>query len=117
MRNAPKFNLDAVARATEKAKSSQVAAPAVNALRNRVGGMTGNQITLAVCGRDVNFSLKVVPAERVEKATLVWGENERVQELLTESALDDLIPSFLTSGQQVPAFGRDVSGVIEVAER
>lgn len=36
--------------------------------------------------------------------------------MLTEDALDDLIPSFLLSGQQTPAFGRRVSGVIEVAD-
>ncbi|MCV5433643.1 ParB/RepB/Spo0J family partition protein, partial [Escherichia coli] len=42
--------------------------------------------------------------------------NERDQELLTEDALDDLIPSFLLTGQQTPAFGRRVSGVIEIAD-
>lgn len=37
-------------------------------------------------------------------------------ELLTEDSLDDLIPSFLLTGQQTPAFGRRVSGVIEIAD-
>ncbi len=36
--------------------------------------------------------------------------------LLTEDSLDDLIPSFLLTGQQTPAFGRRVSGVIEIAD-
>lgn len=36
--------------------------------------------------------------------------------MLTEDALDDLIPSFLLTGQQTPAFGRRVSGVIEIAD-
>ncbi len=34
----------------------------------------------------------------------------------TEDALDDLIPSFLLAGQQTPAFGRRVTGIIEVAD-
>ncbi|WP_135724183.1 ParB/RepB/Spo0J family plasmid partition protein, partial [Klebsiella pneumoniae] len=33
-----------------------------------------------------------------------------------EDALDDLIPSFLLTGQQTPAFGRRVSDVIEIAD-
>ncbi|EEQ99939.1 hypothetical protein Pmar_PMAR002516 [Perkinsus marinus ATCC 50983] len=64
----------------------------------------GNAITLPVCGRDVKFTLEVLRG------------NERDQELLTEDALDDLIPSFLLTGQQTPAFGRRVSGVIEIAD-
>ncbi|MCZ5120350.1 ParB/RepB/Spo0J family partition protein [Escherichia coli] len=36
--------------------------------------------------------------------------------MLTEDASDDLIPSFLLTGQQTPAFGRRVSGVIEIAD-
>lgn len=52
----------------------------------------------------------------VESASRVWSGNERDQELLTEDALDDLIPSFLLTGQQTPAFGRRVSDVIEIAD-
>lgn len=92
------------------------ASPVVGDLRSRLQGMKGNAITLPVCGRDVAFTLETVPAERVEKATMVWAGNERDQHLLTQSALDDLIPSFLTSGQQNPAFGRRESGIIEVAD-
>ncbi|RWV38377.1 hypothetical protein EPU41_26850, partial [Escherichia coli] len=39
-----------------------------------------------------------------------------VRLLPAEDALDDLIPSFLLTGQQTPAFGRRVSGVIEIAD-
>ncbi len=46
----------------------------------------------------------------------VWSGNERVQELLTEDALDDLIPSFLLAGHQTPTFGRPVTGIIEVTD-
>nr|AOS48142.1 chromosome (plasmid) partitioning protein ParB [uncultured bacterium] len=76
----------------------------------------GNAITLPVCGRDVKFTLEVLRGDSVEKTSRVWSGNERDQELLTEDALDDLIPSFLLTGQQTPAFGRRVSGVIEIAD-
>ncbi|WP_064511485.1 ParB/RepB/Spo0J family plasmid partition protein [Type-D symbiont of Plautia stali] len=97
--------------------SSAPAAPMVDSLIARVGGMTkGNTIVLPVCGRDVKFTLETVPAGQVEKKTNVWGGNERVQAFLTEDALDDLIPSFLLNGQQNPAFGRHVNAGIEVAD-
>lgn len=99
------------------AQSSAPAAPMVDSLIARVGGMTkGNSIVLPVCGRDVKFTLETVAAGQVEKTTHVWGGNERVQEFLTEDALDDLIPSFMLNGQQNPAFGRQVNGEIEVAD-
>ncbi|OVZ93039.1 chromosome partitioning protein ParB [Yersinia kristensenii] len=117
MKNAPKIeiNNETTVPATGSV-ARQPAAPAVSQLTSRVNAMTGNHITLSVCGRDVHFVLKTIPAERVKKATMVWGGNERDQELLTESALDDLIPSFKLSGQQNPAYGREVNGVIEVAD-
>ncbi|WP_336749727.1 ParB/RepB/Spo0J family plasmid partition protein [Pantoea vagans] len=93
------------------------AAPMVDSLIARVGAMAkGYTIFLPVCGRDVKFTLKTVPAEQVDKTTRVWAGNERVQAFLTEDALDDLIPSFLLNGQQIPAFGRQVTEGIEVAD-
>ncbi|HDG1692547.1 TPA: ParB/RepB/Spo0J family plasmid partition protein [Kluyvera georgiana] len=93
------------------------AAPMVDSLIARVGAMArGNAITLPVCGRDIKFTLEVIPGNAVEDTSRVWAGNERDQELLTEDALDDLIPSFLLTGQQTPAFGRRVSGIIEVAD-
>lgn len=103
--------------ALESAAAHEPAAPAIREVRSRLANIApGNQITLAVCGRDVTFTLRVIAAEKVKKATMVWAGNERDQELLTERALDDLTPSFLTGGQQNPAFGRDVSGIVEVAD-
>ncbi|WP_274720609.1 ParB/RepB/Spo0J family plasmid partition protein [Xenorhabdus bovienii] len=96
--------------------SGQSSAPSVNTLRARVNSMTGNQITLPVAGRDVVFTLKTIPATMVEKSTMVWLGNERDQEFLTENALSDIIPTFKTTGQQTPAFGRNVSGIIEIAD-
>lgn len=93
------------------------AAPMVDSLIARVGAMArGNTITLPVCGRDVKFTLEAIPGRSVAEISRVWSGNERDQELLTEDALDDLIPSFLLTGQQTPAFGRRVAGVIEVAD-
>ncbi|MCZ4061066.1 ParB/RepB/Spo0J family plasmid partition protein [Pantoea sp. LMR881] len=93
------------------------AAPMVDSLMSRVGAMAkGNAITLPVCGREVRFVLETIPGENIEKTTRVWGGNERDQDLLTKQALDDLIPSFLVTGQQNPAFGRKVNDSIEVAD-
>lgn len=101
----------------EDTSSSTPAAPMVDSLIARVGAMARcNAITLPVCGREVKFTLEVLRGDSVEKASRVWSGNERDQELLTEDALDDLIPSFLLTGQQTPAFGRRVSGVIEIAD-
>ncbi|HFH0620435.1 TPA: ParB/RepB/Spo0J family plasmid partition protein [Escherichia coli] len=98
-------------------QSEAPAAPMVDSLISRVGAMArGNSIQLPVCGREVKFILEAIPAESVETASKVWSGNERDQELLTEDSLDDLIPSFLLGGQQTPAFGRRVEGVIEVAD-
>ena len=103
--------------ATETPSSAVPAAPMVDSLIARVGAMArGNSIVLPVCGQEVRFSLEVIPGDSVESHSRVWSGNERDQELLTEDALDDLIPSFLLTGQQTPAFGRRVSGIIEVAD-
>jgi ParB family chromosome partitioning protein len=102
---------------TSKYASETPAAPVVDALIARVSTMArGNTITLPVCGRDVRFTLETIPGDKIETESKVWVNNERDQTLLTEEALDDLIPSFLVSGQQSPAFGRKVADVIEVAD-
>ncbi|EGS6538051.1 ParB/RepB/Spo0J family plasmid partition protein [Salmonella enterica] len=102
---------------TDAVQSPAPAAPMVDSLIARVGSMArGNTISLPVCGREVKFTLESIPGNAVEEMSRVWSGNERDQELLTEDALDDLIPSFLLAGQQTPAFGRRVSGVIEVAD-
>lgn len=116
LKNAPDLTKAAGQQRPAGAPSVAPSSPMVADLSRRVGGMKGNVITLPVCGRDVTFTLETVPAEMVEKATMVWAGNERDQSLLTQAALDDLIPSFLTSGQQNPAFGRKISGIIEVAD-
>lgn len=81
---------------TPAATTAAPAAPMVDSLIARVGAMAkGNTITLPICGRDVKFVLETIPGKLVEKATKVWAGNERLQDLLNEDSLDDLIPSFL----------------------
>jgi ParB family chromosome partitioning protein len=93
------------------------AAPMVDSLIARVGAMAkGNCIALPVCGREVKFTLESIAASEIESATSVWVGNERDQDLLTEEALEDLLPSFMISGQQNPAFARRINVLIEVAD-
>lgn len=114
LKNAP--DIDKFMSNTHHAPKSQPVSPMVGDLQRQLSSLSGNSITLPVCGRNVTFKLETVPADKVEMATMVWLGNERDQELLNESALADLIPSFLTSGQQNPAFARKISGIIEVAD-
>ncbi|ELC7925208.1 ParB/RepB/Spo0J family plasmid partition protein, partial [Salmonella enterica] len=119
MRRAPVIPKNVVSPTTpvEADVSTTSAAPMVDSLIARVGAMArGNSITLPVCGRDVKFILEAIPGDTVESVSYIWSGNERDQELLTEDSLDDLIPSFLLTGQQTPAFGRRVDGKIEVAD-
>ncbi len=116
MKRAPIISKKSAASAPQFSDDTS-AAPVIDSLIARVSTMAkGNVITLPVCGRDVRFTLETIAADMVEKGTVIWAGNERDQELLTEEALDDLIPSFLISGQQNPAFGRKTSGKIEVAD-
>lgn len=115
LKNAP--NIETLMSNTHNApQKTQPVSPMVGDLQSKLSSLSGNSITLPVCGRNVAFKLETIPADKVEMATMVWLGNERDQELLSESALDDLIPSFLTSGQQNPALARRTSGIIEVAD-
>ncbi|WP_430521746.1 ParB/RepB/Spo0J family partition protein [Klebsiella pneumoniae] len=101
---------------THQAPASQPVSPMVGDLQRQLSSLSGNSIMLPVCGRNVNFKLETIPADKVEMATMVWLGNERDQDLLNETSLADLVPSFLTSGQQNPAFARKTAGIIEVAD-
>lgn len=115
LKNAP--NIDTLMSNTHHApEKAQSVSPMVGDLQSKLSSLSGNSITLPVCGRNVAFKLETIPADKVEMATMVWLGNERDQELLNESALADLVPSFLTSGQQNPAFARKTSGIIEIAD-
>lgn len=116
MKNAPTLTKNSGQTKPATPGIGKFSSPVVHDLNRLMHGGNGNTITLPVCGRDVTFRLETVAAEMVEKATMVWAGNERDQKLLTQAALEDLIPSFLSSGQQNPAFGRKISGIIEVAD-
>ncbi|WP_116440184.1 ParB/RepB/Spo0J family partition protein, partial [Klebsiella pneumoniae] len=109
-------NIDNIMSKTHHAPTSGSVSPMVGDLQRQLSSISGNSITLPVLGRNVSFKLETIPANKVEMATMVWLGNERDQELLDEAALADLVPSFLTSGQQNPAFARRTSGIIEVAD-
>ncbi len=114
LKNAP--NIDSIMSKTHQAPASQPVSPMVGDLQRQLSSLSGNSIMLPVCGRNVNFKLETIPADKVEMATMVWLGNERDQDLLNETSLADLVPSFLTSGQQNPAFARKAAGIIEVAD-
>ena len=76
----------------------------------------GNSMTHKVMGQDVNFKLVEIPSKKIALSTMVWLANERDQSLLDAHAVSDLMDSFREQGQQVPAFGRDVCGQIEIAD-
>lgn len=62
------------------------------------------------------FKLVIVPAEQVEKKTMVSPLNERDQHLLTVRALSDILPSVRQYGVSEPVMARDVNGVLEIAK-
>ncbi|WP_392563189.1 ParB/RepB/Spo0J family plasmid partition protein (plasmid) [Orbus sturtevantii] len=100
-----------------KTSSKRSPTPTVAALSRRsVAVSPGNTITLPVLGRDITFICKKIDANFVNKATMVYSDNIRLQELLDSDALDDIMPTMTKSGQQFPGIGREISGVIEVAD-
>ncbi|ELX7527416.1 ParB/RepB/Spo0J family partition protein [Vibrio parahaemolyticus] len=76
----------------------------------------GNTMVKPVMGKEVTFTLKVIPAKKVEMSTMVWLENERDQELLDEFSVAHLVGTFKKYGQEVPAFGREECGITQVAD-
>lgn len=113
MKNAPVVDVQLPAKGASKPSP---AAPAINALQERMSSMSGDSITLHINGRDIPLKLRVVAAEAVERMTMVFSGNERDQALLTESSLSDILPTFRDKGQQFPGIGRDVNGVAEIAD-
>ncbi len=100
----------------EDTSLSTPAAPMVDSLIARVGVMArGNAITLPVCDRDVKFTLEVLRGDSGRRP-LGYGQVMNVTRsclLRTHWMISSL---FLLTGQQTPAFGRRVSGVIEIAD-
>lgn len=118
LRHAPVINFDEVQTPSPQPHQSKSSpsAPAISQLSSRVGSMKGNMITLPVCDQEITFTLKTVASKDIDSLTSVYKENERHQQLLTTGSLDDLLPSFLSHGQQIPAFGRELDGIFEIAD-
>ncbi|ENM3868770.1 ParB/RepB/Spo0J family partition protein [Vibrio cholerae] len=76
----------------------------------------GSTMTQNVKGKNVLFKLVEVPANKIDMRTMVYLGNERDQTVLDAWAVSDLIDTFRTDGQLKPAYGRDVNGVIEIAD-
>lgn len=115
MKNAPVIDFNNVN--DEQKPEARSITPTVAALSNRVKTMTpGNTITLSVLGRDVTFICKKIDAQFIEKATMIYSYNIRSQELLDDDSLDDITQTMSKTGQQFPAFGREINGVIEIAD-
>ena len=75
LKNAP--NIDSIMSKTHQAPASQPVSPMVGDLQRQLSSLSGNSIMLPVCGRNVNFKLETIPADKVEMATMVWLGNER----------------------------------------
>ncbi|MCX8731242.1 ParB/RepB/Spo0J family plasmid partition protein [Gilliamella sp. B2969] len=118
MKHAPKINFDNTEQtATTTAPVSRNTTPTVANLSRRVANIApGNTIILSVLGRDVTLTCKTIAAEFVDKKTMVYSDNIRLQELLDADSLADILPTMSKSGQQFPAIGRDINGVIEIAD-
>ncbi|MCL9783681.1 ParB/RepB/Spo0J family partition protein [Vibrio sp. S4M6] len=98
-----------------KAKPTSVSVQAVK--RQKKGKLSaGDTMTKHVLSAEVTFKLVEIAPEHIEKRTMVFLENERDQELLDVFAISDIADSYQEHGQEFPAIGREVAGVIEIAE-
>lgn len=77
---------------------------------------SGDSMVKTVLGKKVKFKLEVVQPELIEETTTVFLDNERIQSLLDEMAIADIADSYKEHGQEYPAIGRKVDGIISVAE-
>lgn len=117
MKHAPKINFDNTEQTTTTAQISRNTTPTVANLSRRVSNVApGNTIVLSVLGRDVTLTCQKIEAQYVDKKTMVYADNIRLQELLDADSLADILPTMQSSGQQFPGIGREVNGIIEVAD-
>ena len=117
MKHAPKINFNDDTAKTTTTPVSRNTTPTVANLSRRVANVApGNTITLSVLGRDVTLTCQKIDAQQVERKTMVYADNIRLQELLDEDSLADILPTMKNSGQQFPGIGREFNGVIEIAD-
>lgn len=119
MKHAPKINLNnnELQTTTTTPPISRNTTPTVANLSRRATNVApGNTITLSVLGRDVKLTCQKIDAQQVERKTMVYADNIRLQELLDEDSLADILPTMENSGQQFPGIGREFNDVIEIAD-
>lgn len=117
MKNAPSINFNDDKQTTMVNTVNRNTTPSVANLARRAANMTpGNTIILSVLGRDVTLTCTKIEAQYVERKTMVYAKNIRMQEFLDNDSLEDILPTMNKSGQQFPAIGRDTNGVIEIAD-
>ena len=119
MKHAPKINLNnnELQTTTTMPRVNRNTTPTVANLSRRAANVApGNTIILSVLGRDVTLTCQKIDAQQVERKTMVYADNIRLQELLDEDSLADILPTMQNSGQQFPGIGREFNGVIEVAD-
>lgn len=95
------------------------AAVTVGGIRARVQlrDIKGNTITMPMPDGSMKpFQLVIVPAEYVDRKTMVSPHNERDQQLLTRNALRDILPSVELYGVTEPVMARECMGVYEIAK-
>lgn len=106
MKGAPQINMN----------HKTPAAPAVAAVARRATGTDG-KVTITIAGQAIPVRQITIPAGEVAEKTTVFTGNERIQDLLTETSLSDLLPDIRDHGQQHAGTGRRLnSGDIEVAD-
>jgi len=117
MKHAPKINFNDDTVKTTTPPISRNTTPTVANLSRRAANVApGNTIILSVLGRDVTLTCQKIDAQQVERKTMVYADNIRLQELLDEDSLADILPTMKNSGQQFPGIGREFNGVIEIAD-
>ncbi|WP_342652541.1 ParB/RepB/Spo0J family partition protein (plasmid) [Vibrio metschnikovii] len=105
-----------------KTETTSVSVQAVTARDKRLPSKlaekaaSGSTMTQNVKGKSVLFKLVEIQASEIEMRTMVYLGNERDQTVIDAWAVSDLIETFRTDGQLKPAYGRDVNGVIEIAD-
>lgn len=77
----------------------------------------GSRFEDVLLGRRIVWEVVRVPGDKVERATMVYGQNERAQELLDGTTLADILATLdPENGNDTLAKGRRVNGIIEVAD-
>lgn len=115
MKNDLKVDIEPLSVSTSRIQGRRSkTAPTKNS--EKLAAEVGSTMTKKVMGEDVTFTLKVIPAKKIEQTSMVWLSNERDQELLDEYSLEHMLESYKLYGQETPAIGREECGITQVAD-